>query len=501
MLYLEMSILSYLYSSGHKLVAGNLKWKNLRLGIAAAIFVNALFVFVYSAGHPSLHLYSPSRTAALRTRDAIMASAKEFMDSPLPPSAVGQMGRRTETLTKWMEDQTSLQSHLTRKEAETLSTQLENVVLSMYPFVENPQDPQDMHPFSNRRKNIVPGSAGIVITCGRSHYRYALHLIGNIRTVLQSELPIQVMYVGSDELPESYRSMLTSKFHNVETLDLLTMFNDTTLDLRHGTWAIKPFAVLASKFEQVIMADADTVFLQKPEVILQEHSGYKSRGMLLFHDRLFGRGGYQERHEWWQQEMAKANRSASDTLQKSKVWNEGYGQECDSGVVVLDKSRLPILMALLHICWQNSAKVRTQVTYRKTHGDKESWWFACELCGVPYTFEDHYGAVMGQIEMRDEIESVCSFTIAHLDESEMLLWFNGSLLKNKVTNMTEFAVPDTWMVDGEWDIGQRPALSCMRKADIRIVGGHIKEIVASSVAEARELERCAEETGINLFDH
>jgi hypothetical protein len=108
---------------------------------------------------------------------------------------------------------------------------------------------------------------------------------------------------------------------------------------------------------------------------------------------------------------------------------------------------------------------------------------------------------MGQTEMRDEIESVCSFTIAHLDEWENMLWFNGSLLKNKVANMTEFWVPDTWMVDGEWNIGQRPALSCMRKADIRIVSDNIKEIVASSVAAALELERSAKNMGVNLFDH
>ena len=92
----------------------------------------------------------------------------------------------------------------------------------MYPFLKNPTDPDNPLPFTSLRKNIIPGSRGIVITSGRSHFRYALNLIGSIRKVLRSKLPIQVMYAGNDDLPSDHRDILTSMFRDVETLDLLS---------------------------------------------------------------------------------------------------------------------------------------------------------------------------------------------------------------------------------------------------------------------------------------
>jgi len=358
-------------------------------------------------------------------------------------------------------------------------------------------DPDDPLPFTTLRKNIIPGSRGIVITSGRSHFRYALHLIGSIRNVLGSKLPIQVMYAGNDDLPAHHRKILMSMFHDVETLDLLTVFDDTTIDLRHGTWATKSFAILASKFEQVLAIDADAVFLQTPDVIFESHSGYRSRGTLLFHDRLLWQNMFIERANWWRKEMG--NRIPSDTLQKSKVWTEGYAEECDSGVVALDKGRLPVLMALLHICWQNSVDVRTQWTYRLTYGDKESWWFGLELCSVPFVFEDHYAAVLGQTEIHNEQTLVCSFSIAHMDEREKLLWYNGSLLKNKAVNLTDFLIPDAWMVDGFWIKGNtKTDTSCMRDSKVRGVQEDVKKVINDNIAVAQWVDKKVQDLEIDI---
>jgi hypothetical protein len=40
------------------------------------------------------------------------------------------------------------------------------------------------------------------------------------------------MYAGNDDLSTHHRDILTSMFRHVETLDLLTVFDDTTIDLR-----------------------------------------------------------------------------------------------------------------------------------------------------------------------------------------------------------------------------------------------------------------------------
>lgn len=45
---------------------------------------------------------------------------------------------------------------------------------------------------------------------------------------------------------------------------MFTVFDDTTLKLKDGGWAIKLFAVLASRFEEVILLEADAIFTQRP---------------------------------------------------------------------------------------------------------------------------------------------------------------------------------------------------------------------------------------------
>lgn len=76
------------------------------------------------------------------------------------------------------------------------------------------------------------------------------------------------------------------------------MVDDTTLDLAHGTFGTKPVAMLFSQFEQVILVDANTVFLQPPEALF-ESKEYNCTGTYVFHDRLRNKGDYKNHHEWW----------------------------------------------------------------------------------------------------------------------------------------------------------------------------------------------------------
>jgi hypothetical protein len=58
--------------------------------------------------------------------------------------------------------------------------------------------------------------------------------------------------------------------NNIEILDLLPMIDDTTMDLAHRIFAIKPMAMLLSSFEQVMVVDADAIVLQPPEVMFEQ---------------------------------------------------------------------------------------------------------------------------------------------------------------------------------------------------------------------------------------
>lgn len=192
----------------------------------------------------------------------------------------------SEQLANWidlMSDEIALHETL---EHTGLLERLEQAVCVFYPFLIHPWRAYDKTPLASLRARQVLGSQGIVIVTGREHFRYAAHLITNLRDVLGSKLPIEIAYAGEDDLPRDHRVALRSLGDEVFFLDVLSVFSDDTLMLKDGRSAIKPFAVLASRFQQVILMDADAVFLQKPETLLDAHQGFKSTGVLLFHDRL-----------------------------------------------------------------------------------------------------------------------------------------------------------------------------------------------------------------------
>ncbi|MCJ1407019.1 hypothetical protein MMC19_001089 [Ptychographa xylographoides] len=411
-----------------------------------------------------------------------------YIANPLSPSQFGEMGKRVEVMRDWIATKSSIESQMDLDQIKDTSSCIEEAVVAAFPFIHNPTGPLAQESLENLRKRYVPNSKGIVIPTGKGTFRFACHLVSSLRDVLSSELPIQIVYAGDEDLPEDYRYLITRLGSRIEALDITKVLDDKTLQLAKGGWAIKAFAALASTFEQVLVLDADAVFIQKPEVILNNHKGYKETGSLLFHDRLLWQGAFKERHEWWEKEMK--GHVASGTLNKSKVYNDRYAEEGDSGVVALDKSRLPIFMGLLHICWQNTLAVREAWTYRMGYGDKESWWFGLELSGANYTFEDHYGSIVGDERTVGTSKKVCSFTIAHLDREDKLLWYNGSLLKNKAINKLEFEVPSHWMVDGVWEKGAtKPDISCMRDGVVRNMTNEEKEILTASVKVAKQVDQ------------
>ena len=44
-------------------------------------------------------------------------------------------------------------------------------------------------------------------------------------------------------------------------------------------WAIRPFSILASSFKTVVLADADTIFLRDPRILINE-TGFLGYGSL-----------------------------------------------------------------------------------------------------------------------------------------------------------------------------------------------------------------------------
>lgn len=112
------------------------------------------------------------------------------------------MGKRLQILKDWIRAYEG--ASLTDEEKPLLLDKIEKLALSLTPFVNNPLRPQDREPLQSLRRRFTPGSKGIVITTGQKRFRFACHLIRNLRDVLGSTLPIQVAYAGEHDLPEKY---------------------------------------------------------------------------------------------------------------------------------------------------------------------------------------------------------------------------------------------------------------------------------------------------------
>ncbi|KAF1810126.1 hypothetical protein P152DRAFT_484189 [Eremomyces bilateralis CBS 781.70] len=402
-----------------------------------------------------------------------------------------EVGQRSRQLSQWLSKADDLDQNSNERKA--ILAAVETAATALFPFLKGSprQTNSKLPPLARLRSSFEKGSRGIVIPVGGGDesVRYASHLVVSLRQIFGCHLPIQIVYAGESDLSKNNRDTISALdgTKDIEFLDVLTIFDDSTLRLEKGGWAIKPFAALASRFEQVILLDADVVFLQTPETLFGQRP-YIENGAYLFHDRLLWQHAFRDRHDWWEDQIKKP----SPAMSKSLVWTKDYAEECDSGVVVVDKARPEVLVGLLHIAWQNTYDVREEVTYKITYGDKESWWLGFELAGSGYEFEAHYGSMVGWAptnEDGDAEDQVCSFVIAHLDGDENLIWYNGGLLKNKLAEPQEYAVPKFWMVNGTWEKGAtKQEMSCMVGAEVRRLTGEQQSILRRSIEVATRVD-------------
>ncbi|KAL8727712.1 MAG: hypothetical protein Q9181_005611, partial [Wetmoreana brouardii] len=244
-------------------------------------------------------------------------------------------------------------------------------------------------------RRLAAKRVGLVICTGNKNAIFAAHAIRTLRNVLKSILPVEIVYAGDQDLDFRHRRMLTSLGPDISLLDLTMVFDDSAAGLREGGWAMKPFAMLASRFAQVILMDADAGFFEALNHVFDAIPDLKDSGTLFWHDRALTFGGGADRHIWLRSVFA--NRTLSPTLAQSLFWRQKLGHLMDSAVVT-----------------------------------KETFWLAAELSNVPYSFIPTYAGSIGSAD-NDTNSSmrVCSSQAVHLDAAKRPFWFNGSFRKNK----------------------------------------------------------------------
>ncbi|KAF9437349.1 hypothetical protein BGZ76_001115 [Entomortierella beljakovae] len=276
---------------------------------------------------------------------------------------------------------------------------------------------------------------GLVFCAGNGQFEFLVTAIQSLRYRLKTSLPIQVFHMGDNDLSKERQDYVREMAKDIEVIDVTTILdNDYT---RLGGWAIKPFAMLASNFEEVMFIDADAYFLQDPAV-LYDDPGYLATGALFFFDRtLFGKSP----SATW---INSVSPILSSFPRKSRLFKFLTHHEQESGVVLINKKTR--FTGMLAVCKSNGKWERDLVSYKIFHGDKETFWTGFEMVQEPYVFMRNYGGAIGELWPGHD-GFVCG-TQLHQDHQGRPLWWNGGLYRNKNAGITRNLEFGYWMSGG-----------------------------------------------------
>ncbi|KAI9841583.1 MAG: hypothetical protein M1838_003500 [Thelocarpon superellum] len=127
-------------------------------------------------------------------------------------------------------------------------------------------------------------TTGIGVCVGNGNVVLAGHLIRTLRTVLNSTLPIEIAFHGEQDLTQEAHDTVMALAENMSLLGLSKIFQHPSVGL-YQSWALKPFDLLASRFQRVILVDADVIFMPKPDNLFETEPGLMETGTLFWHDR------------------------------------------------------------------------------------------------------------------------------------------------------------------------------------------------------------------------
>lgn len=311
-------------------------------------------------------------------------------------------------------------------------------------------------------ENTGESEVGIVMCVGQRDVVLAMQNIRTLRNVLGSALPIEVFYAGEHDFPSDQRKHLEDLEPNIQILNILDFYDDTVAgideSLAENGWVMKPFAMLASRFQKSILVDADTVFLKRPDAYFDDDTSLKKTGTLFYHDRAV-KGDYTgwiDTLKWIKKVLN--GRKPSAVLKQSIFWTAKLEHQQESGLVFLDKGIPGVFTSLMFATWMNTKAVRGYVN-KHVFGDKETFWLACELTSTPYHFNPFYTGMIGHHEAG--AKEMCSVQLLHLDSQGNPFWINGGLRENKrldqEVGQTDFAnlthyIPAgvTWAEQPRW---------------------------------------------------
>jgi hypothetical protein len=201
---------------------------------------------------------------------------------------------------------------------------------------------------------------GIVMAAGGPrHFTNAWVTIQVLRRLHGCTLPIELWYLGPDEMSSTTVKLLRPL--DVVCVDGLEVRRQHPVR-RMGGWECKPFAIIHSRFQEVLWLDADNVPLVEPSFLFAEPA-YARTGAIFWPDLT----SLSPDHPIW-------------TICRVPWRDE---PEFESGQIVLDKARCwDTLQLTMHLnAWSD-------FYYRYVYGDKETFHLAWRMLDRPHAMPD-----------------------------------------------------------------------------------------------------------------
>ncbi|WP_417730717.1 hypothetical protein [Rosistilla oblonga] len=202
---------------------------------------------------------------------------------------------------------------------------------------------------------------GIVICAGGPTYFVQAYVLLRLLRHLGCRLPIELWYRGPAEMPPQMQQLVEPL--DIRLVDAMEICRRNGVEELQG-WAIKPFAMLHSRFRRVLYLDSDNVPVDDPTYLFDAPE-FRNFGSLFWTDRHRGgetRYGTIHPDAWSAFNVPLANEP-----------------EFESGQVLVDRKIVQRELALtLHFNQQ------AEFYYQFVYGDKDTFRFAWNRLGRKY---------------------------------------------------------------------------------------------------------------------
>lgn len=212
---------------------------------------------------------------------------------------------------------------------------------------------------------------GIVLCGGGSVYFPCIWVCVRMLRRFGNTLPIELWHRGPRELTDEMRRLLEP--HDVFFQDAFEVAQEHPVRRLDG-WELKPYAILNSRFSEVLYIDADNVVVRNPEFLF-ETPLYQETGSLFWQDL--------------------PNHTLDQSYLKDHAW-ELLGltfrdeAQFESGQLLVDKRRCwRALQLTLHL------NEHSDFYYTAFFGDKDTFHLAWRKVGQEYSLNPHPPGVLG----------------------------------------------------------------------------------------------------------